>query len=166
MKFTHHHCNVNVSTDSTVPGVRYLVISIFIYWNGNHLELSSGQVIVQEERGVMESKRKGVEGCRCNTLSSICDWYDLVHVLHVCAILAWSGRHGKYFTMFNKLFFRPIKLRFDFLPCSHCEIIISLRLLAQNVSPPNAGLDPTTPGLRVPCSTDWANRAGWFHKGL
>ena len=32
-------------------------------------------------------------------------------------------------------------------------------------SAPNVGLEPTTPGLRVPCSTDWANRADMLAKG-
>ena len=31
----------------------------------------------------------------------------------------------------------------------------------QNKKSPNVGLEPTTLGLRVPCSTDWANQAGW-----
>ena len=28
------------------------------------------------------------------------------------------------------------------------------------------GLEPTTPGLRVPCSTDWANRARCFYRAV
>ena len=32
----------------------------------------------------------------------------------------------------------------------------------KNISP-NVGLEPTTLGLRVPCSTDWANRAAMGH---
>ena len=59
-------------------------------------------------------------------------------------------------------FFRHFKLWFDFLPWSPSEILIALRVLAQNVNPPTVGIEPTTLGLKVPCSTDWANRARWI----
>ncbi len=89
-----------------------------------------------------------------------CPWCTCEMYMYV-TILSWSFRHGKCFTMFKKLFFRLFKLRFDFVPWSPSEILITPKVLAQNVGAPNVGLEPTTLGLRVPCSTDWANRAQW-----
>ncbi len=64
----------------------------------------------------------------------------------------------KYFISFQFWQILLLEVMFE----QACEILISRRLLTQNVSLPNAGVDPRTPGLRVPRSTDWANWGGWI----
>ena len=86
-------------------------------------------------------------------------WMPLMYMY--VTILSWSFRHGKYFTMFKKLFFTDISNSdlILFLEVPY-EILFALRVLAQNVGLPSVGIEPTTLRLRVPCSADWANRAG------